>query len=709
LLSDVSNGSLILNSDGSFSYTHDGSENFSDSFTYRITDNDGQISDGVVTINITPVSDSTPSANADSISLGEGGTATALVGGASTVLNNDTGLSDTPVTVSLLSDVSNGSLILNSDGSFSYTHDGSENFSDSFTYRITDNDGQTSDAVVTIDITPVSDSAPIAHADSISLAEGGTATALVGGASSVISNDAGLSDTPVTVSLLSDVSNGSLTLNSDGSFSYTHDGSENFSDSFTYRITDNDGQTSDATVNIAVTPVNEAPVITSHSGNADVVLSLSENHVTVTTVSANDADGDSLTFAIDGGVDIGLFRIDASSGDLVFINTPDAENPGDSNQDNVYQVVVLVSDSNGGSDRQSFTVEITDVDEFDVGLLTDLDDAPDSITPLNVVDNPIGITAWGEDQDVANNLVTYSLDADAGGIFTIDPSSGVITLASSIATQDVNEFQVTVRASSEDGSFSVRTFNITLQRWIDLPTEPEEIYLDEIIYDLDPMETEEPGQTPVSPLEIYDDPLPVSSSVSDIDEDEGVGEDSGSIPQADLQDPTQSVDEAHTFALDMSVDRDSSNYNYAKLQFMPAAVAMNELPQFNTISDELIEVPKSLWNLLDVMNQQMSEHQNEDAAGDGLILQSATVGTLALSAGYVTWLLRAGVLSASLLSSAPLWRQVDPLPVLSARAKRREEEQQAVTDTDPLERRLSKLFERNNKSRRAQAVNSRKM
>ena len=36
---------------------------------------------------------------------------------------------------------------------------------------------------------------------------------------------------------------GSLTLNADGTFSYTHDGSENFTDSFTYRVSDDDGQT----------------------------------------------------------------------------------------------------------------------------------------------------------------------------------------------------------------------------------------------------------------------------------------------------------------------------------------------------------------------------------------------------------------------------------------------------------------------------------
>ncbi|MES9950937.1 MAG: Ig-like domain-containing protein, partial [Candidatus Thiodiazotropha sp.] len=267
LVTDVTNGSLTLNGDGTFSYTHDGSENFTDSFTYRVTDNDGETADATVTINVTPVSDATPVANADSISVAEGGTATTLDGGFSTVLNNDTGLGDTPVTVSLITDVTNGTLTLNSDGTFSYTHDGSENFTDSFTYRITDNDGETADATVTINVTPVSDATPVANADSISVAEGGTATTLDGGFSTVLNNDTGLGDTPVTVSLITDVTNGSLTLNGDGTFSYTHDGSENFTDSFTYRVTDNDGETADATVTINVTPVSDATPV----ANADSI------------------------------------------------------------------------------------------------------------------------------------------------------------------------------------------------------------------------------------------------------------------------------------------------------------------------------------------------------------------------------------------------------------------------------------------------------
>ncbi|MEW8203885.1 MAG: Ig-like domain-containing protein, partial [Candidatus Thiodiazotropha endolucinida] len=316
LVTDVTNGTLTLNTDGTFSYTHDGSENFTDSFTYRVTDNDGETADATVTINITPVSDATPVANADSITVAEGGTVTTLVGGASTVLNNDTGLGDTPVTVSLVTDVTNGSLTLNGDGTFSYTHDGSENFTDSFTYRVTDNDGQTADATVTINITPVSDATPVANADSITVAEGATATTLVGGASTVLNNDTGLGDTPVTVSLVTDVTNGSLTLNGDGTFSYTHDGSENFTDSFTYRITDNDGQTADATVTINITPVSDAtPVanadsitvaeggtVTTLVGGASTVLNndtgLGDTPVTVTLVT--DVTNGTLTLNTNG-------------------------------------------------------------------------------------------------------------------------------------------------------------------------------------------------------------------------------------------------------------------------------------------------------------------------------------------------------------------------------------------------------------------------
>ncbi|MES9815014.1 MAG: Ig-like domain-containing protein, partial [Candidatus Thiodiazotropha sp.] len=793
LVTDVTNGTLTLNGDGTLSYTHDGSENFTDSFTYRVTDNDGETADATVTINVTPVSDQTPVANADSITVAEGGTATTLDGGFSTVLNNDTGLGDTPVTVSLVTDVTNGSLTLNGDGTFSYTHDGSENFTDSFTYRVTDNDGETADATVTINVTPVSDQTPVANADSISVAEGGTATTLDGGFSTVLNNDTGLGDTPVTVSLVTDVTNGSLTLNGDGTFSYTHDGSENFTDSFTYRVTDNDGETADATVIINVTPVsdqdpvasdivitvledtvytgnlptavdddgdpiiyqvetdpahgvvtvevdggfsytpdadyhgadsfiysvsdgnggnnsylveidvvsvNDSPVITSHDENENVLLSLEENATLVTMVTADDPENDALTFTIDGGADLGLFSIDPMSGELVFSHAPDMENPLDADQDNLYQVQVLVSDGNGGTDRQSFTIEVTDVDEFDVGLLMDVEDAPDAISLSDSFDDGVGITVWAEDPDSSQNQITYSLDDDSNGLFAIDPASGTITLASTVENRDASQFEITVRATSEDGSYSLHTFRIALNRVVEPAPEPERPYLDDIIFDLDPEEpvesqaaTDKAGTLQQPPTNVD----AVSEELSSEDQEASLSTEIEERTRVIIDDIEHPAIERLSTSLFSGDGHNSYRYDYYQARLTPVPVAPDELPAFDTSIGELIEVPEAIWHLLDSMNSEMSEHQGQQTSNDRIVVQSATFSTLALSAGYVAWLLRAGVLSASLLSFTPLWRQIDPLPVLSAHAKRRDEDQDHPPEDDPDEKRLAKLFDRKKK------------
>ncbi|MEW8067053.1 MAG: Ig-like domain-containing protein, partial [Candidatus Thiodiazotropha endolucinida] len=789
LVTDVTNGSLTLNGDGTFSYTHDGSENFTDSFTYRVTDNDGQTADATVTINVTPVSDETPVANADSITVAEGGTITTLVGGSSTVLNNDTGLGDTPVTVSLVTDVVNGALTLNSDGTFSYTHDGSENFTDSFIYRITDNDGETSDTTVAINVTPVSDTTPVANADSITVAEGGTATTLDGGFSTVLNNDTGLGDTPVTVSLVTDVTNGSLTLNGDGTFSYTHDGSGIFTDSFIYRVTDNDGQTSDTTVTINVvstnnppeasdvnvsvledtvytgnlpaavdddgdtvtyrlesnpvhgsitleadggfsyTPdadyhgadsfvysvsdgnggnnsylveidvvsVNDSPVITSHGENENVLLSLEENSTLVTMVTADDPENDAISFAIDGGADLGLFSIDSVSGEMVFNHAPDMENPLDADQDNLYQVQVLVSDGNGGTDRQSFTIEVTDVDEFDVGLLMDVEDTPDAIPLSGSLNDGVGITVWAEDPDSSNNRITYSLEDDSNGLFAIDPANGTITLASTVENRDTSQFEITVRATSEDGSYSLHTFRIALNRVVDPPPEPEQPYLDDIIFDLDPEEPAESQATTGPSQQPPTDTAAVSEELSSEDQEASLSTGIEEPTRVVIDDIERPAIERLSPSLFSEDSRNSYRYDYYQARLTPVPVAPEELPAFDTSIGELIEVPEAIWHLLDSMNSEMSEHQREQVSTDKITVLTATFGTLALSAGYVAWLLRAGVLSASLLSFMPLWRQIDPLPVLSAHAKRRDEDQDHPPEEDPDEKRLAKLFDRKKK------------
>ena len=242
-----------------------------DSFTYTIQDVvTGATDTATVSITITPVSDATPDAVDDVATVSEAGVFNSVAGdtldsGSASVLGNDTGLADVPIVASLVTPplYATGPFTLNADGTFVYEHNGSENFSDSFTYQIEDNDGQTDTATVSIAITRVSDTTPDAVDDLATVNEGETTTTVNGSLPSVLGNDTGLADVPIAVSLMTPplYATASFTLNADGTFVYEHNDTENFSDSFTYQIEDNDGQTDTATVTVTVNPKNDVPTI----------------------------------------------------------------------------------------------------------------------------------------------------------------------------------------------------------------------------------------------------------------------------------------------------------------------------------------------------------------------------------------------------------------------------------------------------------------
>ena len=107
---------------------------------------------------------------------------------------------------------------------------------------------------------------------------------------------------------------------------------------------------------------NAAPAITSDGGNATATLNVPENTTAVTTVTADDGDGDDVTFAIAGGADAALFTINPDTGALAFLAAPSLETPGDAGGDNVYNVTVTASDGLGGSDAQAMAVTVISVD-----------------------------------------------------------------------------------------------------------------------------------------------------------------------------------------------------------------------------------------------------------------------------------------------------------------------------------------------------------
>ncbi len=99
---------------------------------------------------------------------------------------------------------------------------------------------------------------PDAVADAATVAEGGAVTTI-----NVLGNDTDPDSTLTAASItgFTQGANGTVVSNGDGTFIYTHNGSETVSDSFTYAVDDGAGGTDTATVIITITPVNDAPVV----------------------------------------------------------------------------------------------------------------------------------------------------------------------------------------------------------------------------------------------------------------------------------------------------------------------------------------------------------------------------------------------------------------------------------------------------------------
>ena len=83
-------------------------------------------------------------------------------------------------------------------------------------------------------------------------------------------------------------------------------------------------------------------------------------------------------------------------------------------------IVVRATSADGSFSTQGFTVNLTDVDEFDVGAISDTNAAANSVAENAAVGTVVGITASASDADATTNTITYTLDNDAGGRFAIN-------------------------------------------------------------------------------------------------------------------------------------------------------------------------------------------------------------------------------------------------------------------------------------------------
>lgn len=329
------NGEVILFEDGRFSYQPAPDFNGIDEFEYELIDSLNGIDTAIVSIEVLPINDP-PSATPDSYSFDED--TTLDVDASEGVLANDFDVDEEVVTFNAVLETSPefGELVLNADGSFTYTPQ--ENFAgeDNFTYSIMDPaplaEGEIREPVigtVTLSVININD-IPTASDDRYEILEDEVLNADGVAHPTLLSNDID-DDAPegelaeeLTVSLVSDVINGSLSLGADGTFVYTPNFNVFGSDSFTYRVTDSAGLTSDAEVSITIIEQNDIPI-----ANPDTYTTDEDTTLTITGDSgllANDSDSDNLgNSLIASGPSVTLEGGTLSvSGDGGFVYTPAA-------------------------------------------------------------------------------------------------------------------------------------------------------------------------------------------------------------------------------------------------------------------------------------------------------------------------------------------------------------------------------------------------
>ncbi|WP_421841944.1 tandem-95 repeat protein [Marinobacter algicola] len=364
-----------------------------------------------ITLNTAP-----PSAVVDTVSLNED---TAL---AIDVLANDTDAAGTlnPASVFVASQPTNGSLTLTpATGKLTYVPDADFNGSDSFTYNVENLAGTLSNtATVTIAVTAVNDS-PVAANDLANTAQNSAHTIDVLANDSDV--DAGDAPNSSTLTLTGTPSNGLATVQA-GKIVYTPGSGFSGSDSFQYRVRDNDGAYSnEATVRLNVSGANNRPTA------ADDSTSMDEDTPVMIDLLANDSDSD-------GTLDRDSVRLVGSPANgAVTLNsgsatyTPNADYSGDDS----FSYVVA---DDAGALSAIATVSLT---------INPVDDAPraedDVARILGQVAHKVNVLGNDTDVDGALNAMTVVIvDVPAEGTTAIDPVTGAIiyTPGGGFASQD---------------------------------------------------------------------------------------------------------------------------------------------------------------------------------------------------------------------------------------------------------------------------------
>ncbi len=430
--SDVVNGTLTLNPNGTFTYIPDPDFNGSDSFQYVITDPFGEVSEATVNLTILPVNDP-PVAADDAFSVDEDGSLS------NSVVANDFDIDGDSLTFTIITDASQGVLNFNSDGSFTYDPDPNYFGPDFFTYRVSDGNGGTDTAIVDLTVNPINDD-PIAQDDSFQVNEEGSLTIPI---NKLLVNDSDVDGDPLSLTLLTNPSNGQLVDNMDGTFTYT--GALNFNgvDQFTYQIDDGNGGTDTAIASITVLPVNDPPLAVDDSFETD-----EDTNLTILPQDLlnndSDADNDPLTVTIVQPPQLGSLT---EQPDGSFLYEPNA------NQNGVDSFIYRIEDPSGAVSIAQAEIIINPVNDAPVPQPDNYAVAEDQI----LVVGGSGILSNDFDQE-GDDLDAFLIDDVSNGTLVLNSGTGTFTYDPNDNFFGVETFTYSV----SDGSSNIGPVTVTI-------------------------------------------------------------------------------------------------------------------------------------------------------------------------------------------------------------------------------------------------------
>ncbi|HBC3505256.1 tandem-95 repeat protein [Vibrio parahaemolyticus] len=355
------------------------------------------------------------------------------------VLGNDTFEStDKVVSLDAENGPKNGTVIVNNDGTVTYTPDDNYVGEDTFTYIVTSG-GVSESTTVSVDVTPEND-APVAKDDTAITDE----------------------DTPVTIDVLpndTDVDGDKLSVESasvpkeqgtvevvNGKLVFTPAENFNGDAEITYTVTD--GQlTDEAKVTVTVNPVNDAPTI-----KVDAVESITEDAVStdmvVATLTVRDTDTpeDQLTVSLENNSN-GYFVLVGNEVKLTQAGVDAVNN----DELNLKDLAISASVSDGvnptASDSDSLVVNrVNDAPTIKV-------DAVESITEDAVSTDTVLATLTVRDTDTPEDQLTVSLENNSNGYFVLVGDEVKLTQAGvdAVNNDELNLKDLTISASVSDG------------------------------------------------------------------------------------------------------------------------------------------------------------------------------------------------------------------------------------------------------------------